>query len=200
MPKTKTQLLGHWHELWDHPSTRGFKFACVLRRPTNSFFFLQKSSSVTSETAREGRAPPGRKYVENRKQNRCWNPLGLARVKTDGHKRSVTLDVIYLLDPAMLLQRVIGELLVTKLSKRNRLFLKDIVQLFTFPKCDFNWDSRFVVWAVRNPNQKVSRSYELYRRRYSTSKVAILVLRNSCYPIWRRFFSLRSITSTCGRG
>ena len=28
-------------------------------------------------------------------------------------------------------------------------------------------------WVVRNPNQKVSRSYELYRRRYSTSKVAI---------------------------
>ena len=27
-------------------------------------------------------------------------------------------------------------------------------KLFTFPTCDFNWDSSFVVWAVRNHNQK----------------------------------------------
>ena len=30
---------------------------------------------------------------------------------------------------------------------------------------------RFVVWDVRNLNPKISRSYELYRRRYSTSKI-----------------------------
>ena len=65
---------------------------------------------------------------------------------------------------------------------------------------DFNGDSSFVVWAVRNSNQKVSQSSELYCRRYSTSKVAILVLRNFRYPIQRRFFPLRSITATCGRG
>ena len=45
-------------------------------------------------------------------------------------------------------------------------------KLFTFPTCDFIWDSSFVVWDVRNPNPKISRSYELYRRRYSTSKVS----------------------------
>ena len=42
--------------------------------------------------------------------------------------------------------------------------LKGNCCLFTFPTRDFIWDSSFVVWDVRNPNPKISRSYELYRR------------------------------------
>ena len=44
------------------------------------------------------------------------------------------------------------------------------------PTCDFIWDSSFVAWDVRNPNPKISRSYELYRRIYSTSKISNMVL------------------------
>ena len=40
-----------------------------------------------------------------------------------------------------------------------------------------------LVWDVRNPNQKVSRPYELYPRTYSTSKVAI-----SSYAIFATAF------------
>ena len=56
-------------------------------------------------------------------------------------------------------------------------------KLFTFPTCDFFWDSSFVVLTVRNRNQKVSRSYETHRRRYSTSKIWIIGLCNFRYPI-----------------
>ena len=63
------------------------------------------------------------------------------------------------------------------------------------------WNLRFLVgWAAISPKHKVPRSYKLYVRRYSTSNVAILVLRNFRYPIWRRFFPLRVIAATCGRG
>ena len=61
--------------------------------------------------------------------------------------------------------------------------LRSNLKLFTFPTCDFIWDNSCVVLAVRNPNQKVSWSYELYRRRYSTSKIFIISLRNFRYPI-----------------
>ena len=40
-----------------------------------------------------------------------------------------------------------------------------------------------VILAVRNPNQKVSRSYEPDRCRYSTSKIWIMGLRKFCYHI-----------------
>ena len=56
-------------------------------------------------------------------------------------------------------------------------------KLFTFPTCDFIWGSSFVVSDVRNSNPKISRSYELYRRRYSTSKVSSMGLWNFRYPI-----------------
>ena len=38
------------------------------------------------------------------------------------------------------------------------------------------------VWDVRNPNPKISWSYELYRRRYSTSKISNMGLWNFRYP------------------
>ena len=68
------------------------------------------------------------------------------------------------------------------------------------PTCDFIWDSSFVVLAVRNPNQKVPRSYELYRRRYSTSKIWIIGLWNFHCPILRRIHGLMELTAACGRG
>ena len=43
--------------------------------------------------------------------------------------------------------------------------------------------SSFVVLAARNHNQKVSWSYNLYRRRYSTSNISIIGLRNFRYTI-----------------
>ena len=60
---------------------------------------------------------------------------------------------------------------------------RGILFLNTFPTCYFIWDSSFVVWNVRNPIQKISRSYELYCRRYSTSKISNMGLWNSRYPI-----------------
>ena len=45
------------------------------------------------------------------------------------------------------------------------------------------WDSSFAVWDVRNPNPKISRSCELYRRRYSTLKVSSMGLWNFRYSI-----------------
>ena len=45
------------------------------------------------------------------------------------------------------------------------------------------WDSSFVVWDVTNPNPKISRSCELYRWRYSTSKILNMGLWNFHYPI-----------------
>ena len=44
--------------------------------------------------------------------------------------------------------------------------------------CDFILGSNFVVWDVRNPYPKISRSYELHRQRYSTSKVSSMDLWN----------------------
>ena len=43
--------------------------------------------------------------------------------------------------------------------------------------------SSFVVLAVRNSDEKVSRSYELYRRRYSASKIWIIGFWNFCYSM-----------------
>ena len=55
-------------------------------------------------------------------------------------------------------------------KKELKLCLKESWKLFPFPACDFIWYSNFVVLAVRNSDQKVSRSYELSHRIYSTAK------------------------------
>ena len=60
--------------------------------------------------------------------------------------------------------------LIDSTQQEGPQWLKGKWKLFTFPTCDFIWFSSFVGWDVRNPNPKISRSYELYRRRYSTSR------------------------------
>ena len=77
-------------------------------------------------------------------------------------------------------------LLIADVSKH---LLKETL---TFPTCDFIWDSSFVVWDERNPNPKISRSYELYRRRYSTSKIQTLVCGISATPFSGWFMGLRN--------
>ena len=74
-------------------------------------------------------------------------------------------------------------------------------KLFTFPTCEFIWNSSFVSLTVRNSNQKVSQSYKLYHRRYWTSKDFDYWLMQ--YPLalphlevihWLTWY-----TATCGR-
>ena len=62
------------------------------------------------------------------------------------------------------------------------------------------YHSSFVVLAIRKPNQRDSRSYEPYRRRYSTSKILIMGLSNFRYLIQRLIHGLTQQTTTCGRG
>ena len=70
---------------------------------------------------------------------------------------------------------------MTAVSKESAILITGKWKLFTFPTCDFMLDSSFVAWDVRNLNPKISRSYELFRRRYSTSKVSSMGLWNFRY-------------------
>ena len=68
-------------------------------------------------------------------------------------------------------------------SFKNRARTSVFKETVHLPNMWFHRDSSFVVWHVRNPNPKISRFYELYRRRYLTSKFLSMGLLNFCYPI-----------------